>query len=65
MAPARFSPSRFLDDVRRHRVTYLNYVDKPLALILSTPERPDDADKTPRVAIVNGFDYRVVRTSPA
>ncbi|OBH66318.1 acyl-CoA synthetase [Mycobacterium colombiense] len=53
MVPARFSPSRFLDDVRRYRVTYLNYVGKPLALILSTPERPDDAENTLRVAFGN------------
>ncbi|MGZ4514084.1 MAG: fatty-acid--CoA ligase FadD1 [Mycobacterium sp.] len=53
MVPARFSPSRFLDDVRRYRVTYLNYVGKPLALILSTPERPDDADNTLRIAFGN------------
>jgi fatty-acyl-CoA synthase len=53
MVPARFSPSRFLDDVRHYGVTYLNYVGKPLALILSTPERPDDADNTLRVAFGN------------
>jgi fatty-acyl-CoA synthase len=53
MVPARFSPSRFLHDVRRYRVTYLNYVGKPLALILSTPERSDDADNTLRVAFGN------------
>ncbi|SPM42790.1 Acyl-CoA synthetase (AMP-forming)/AMP-acid ligase II, partial [Mycobacterium numidiamassiliense] len=53
MVPAKFSPTRFLDDVRRHRVTYLNYVGKPLALLLSTPERPDDADNTLRVAFGN------------
>jgi fatty-acyl-CoA synthase len=53
MVPARFSPSRFLGDVRRYRVTYLNYVGKPLALILSTPERPDDAENTLRVAFGN------------
>jgi fatty-acyl-CoA synthase len=53
MVPARFSPSRFLDDVRRYRVTYWNYVGKPLALILATPERPDDADTTLRVAFGN------------
>lgn len=53
MVPAKFSPSRFIDDVRRYRVTYLNYVGKPLALILSTPERPDDADNTLRVAFGN------------
>lgn len=53
MVPARFSPSRFLDDVRRYRVTYVNYVGKPLALILSTPEHPDDADNTLRVAFGN------------
>ena len=53
MVPARFSPSRFLDDVRRYHVTYMNYVGKPLALILATPERPDDAETTLRVAFGN------------
>ncbi|OBG40063.1 acyl-CoA synthetase [Mycobacterium alsense] len=53
MVPAKFSPSRFVDDVRRYGVTYLNYVGKPLALILATPERPDDADTTLRIAFGN------------
>jgi fatty-acyl-CoA synthase len=53
MVPAKFSPSRFIDDVRRHNVTYMNYVGKPLALILATPERPDDADTSLRVAFGN------------
>jgi fatty-acyl-CoA synthase len=53
MVPARFSTSRFLDDIRRHHVTYLNYVGKPLALMLATPERDDDADNTLRIAFGN------------
>src|ERR1700758_58363 len=53
MVPARFSPSRFLADIRHYNVTYMNYVGKPLALILATPERPDDADTTLRVAFGN------------
>jgi fatty-acyl-CoA synthase len=53
MAPARFSPSRFLTDIRRHNVTYMNYVGKPLALLLATREQPDDADNTLRVAFGN------------
>ncbi|MEE6138432.1 fatty-acid--CoA ligase FadD1 [Mycobacterium sp. 050128] len=53
MVPVKFSPSRFIEDVRRYGVTYLNYVGKPLALILSTPERPDDADTTLRMAFGN------------
>lgn len=53
MVPARFSTSRFLTDVRRHGVTYLNYVGKPLALLLATSERPDDADNTLRIAFGN------------
>jgi len=53
MVPAKFSPSRFIDDVRRYNVTYLNYVGKPLALILATPERPGDADATLRMAFGN------------
>ncbi|MGA8254632.1 MAG: AMP-binding protein, partial [Mycobacterium sp.] len=53
MVPAKFSPSRFLADIRRYRVTYMNYVGKPLALLLATPERPDDADNTLRAAFGN------------
>jgi len=49
----KFSASGFLSDVRRHGVTYFNYVGKPLAYILATPERPDDADNTLRVAFGN------------
>jgi len=39
----RFSASGFLPDVRAAGATYFNYVGKPLAYILATPERPDDA----------------------
>ena len=53
MVPAVFSASRFLDDVRRYGVTYMNYVGKPLAYILSTPEQPDDPDNPLRVAFGN------------
>jgi fatty-acyl-CoA synthase len=53
MAPARFSASRFLADVRHYRATYMNYVGKPLALVLATPEQPDDADNTLRAAFGN------------
>ena len=53
MAPARFTASRFLDDVRRYDATYLNYVGKPLAYVLATPEKPDDADNPLRVAFGN------------
>lgn len=42
----RFSASRFLADVRRHRATRFTYVGKALAYVLATPERPDDADNT-------------------
>jgi fatty-acyl-CoA synthase len=53
MVPAKFSPSRFLSDIRRYDATYLNYVGKPLALVLGTPEQPDDADNTLRAAFGN------------
>ena len=49
----RFSASRWLDDVRRYRATYFNYVGKPLSYILAVPERPDDRDNTLRVAFGN------------
>jgi fatty-acyl-CoA synthase len=53
MAPAKFSASGFLADLRRYGATYMNYVGKPLAYILATPERPDDADNPLRVAFGN------------
>ncbi len=43
-ASGRFSASGFLPDVRAAGATYFNYVGKPLAYILATPERPDDAE---------------------
>jgi fatty-acyl-CoA synthase len=53
MAPAKFSASGFLDDIRRYGATYMNYVGKPLAYILATPERADDAENPLRVAFGN------------
>jgi len=49
----RFSKSRFLADVRRYRCTLFNYVGSPLAYIMDTPERPDDADNPLRLAYGN------------
>jgi len=49
----KFSASGFLPDVRANGVTYFNYVGKPLSYILATPEQPDDADNTLRVAFGN------------
>ena len=40
----KFSASMFLDDVRRYRATYFNYIGKALAYVLTTPAGPDDAD---------------------
>jgi fatty-acyl-CoA synthase len=49
----RFSARGFLDDVRRFGATYANYVGKPLAYVLATPERPDDADNPLRLVFGN------------
>ena len=49
----KFSASGFLEDVRRYGITYFNYVGKPLAYILATPRRPDDADNPLRYAFGN------------
>ncbi len=53
IVPAKFSATNFLDDVRRYGATYMNYVGKPLAYILATAERDDDADNPLRVAFGN------------
>jgi fatty-acyl-CoA synthase len=49
----RFSASGFLPDVRRFGATYANYVGKPLAYVLATPEQPDDADNPLRLVFGN------------
>ncbi|MGN6299546.1 MAG: AMP-binding protein [Angustibacter sp.] len=49
----RFSASGFLPDVRRYGATYANYVGKPLAYVLATPEQPDDADNPLRLVFGN------------
>jgi fatty-acyl-CoA synthase len=49
----RFSASGFLPDVRRYAATYANYVGKPLAYVLATPELPDDADNPLRIVFGN------------
>jgi fatty-acyl-CoA synthase len=49
----RFSASGFLVDVRRFGATYANYVGKPLAHVLATPELPDDADNPLRLIFGN------------
>ena len=53
MVPAKFSATGLLDDVRRYGATYMNYVGKPLAYVLATAERDDDADNPLRVAFGN------------
>ncbi|EGD55588.1 fatty-acid--CoA ligase FadD1 [Gordonia neofelifaecis] len=53
MVPVKFSASRFADDLRAFGITYMNYVGKPLAYILATPERPDDADNSLRICFGN------------
>ena len=49
----RFSKSHFLDDVRRYGATLFNYVGNPLAYVMETPARPDDADNPLRLAYGN------------
>ncbi len=61
----RFSASRFLDDVRRYGATWFNYTGKPLAYLLATPERPDDADNPLRLAYGNEGSPHVVEAVAA
>ncbi|HXX89470.1 MAG TPA: long-chain-fatty-acid--CoA ligase [Acidimicrobiales bacterium] len=58
----RFSASGFLPDVRRHGVSYFNYVGKPLSYVLATPEREDDAQNPLRLVFGNeGAERDVAR----
>ncbi len=57
----KFSKHHWLEDVRRYGATYFNYTGKPLAYILSTPRRPDDADNPLRICFGNEGSARVAR----
>ena len=59
----RFSASRFLPDMRHYGVTWFNYTGKLLAYLLATPEHPDDADNTLRVAFGNEGSPHVVEAA--
>ncbi|GAB16724.1 long-chain fatty-acid--CoA ligase [Gordonia effusa NBRC 100432] len=48
-----FSASGFIADLHRYRVTYANYVGKPLHYILAVPPRPDDGATSLRVVYGN------------
>ena len=56
----RFSKTNFLSDVRRYRATLFNYVGNPLAYVMDTPERPDDADNPLRLAYGNEAPRRYI-----
>ena len=56
----RFSASRFLPDVRHYGATWFNYTGKVLAYLLATPEQPDDADNSLRIAFGNEGSPHVV-----
>jgi fatty-acyl-CoA synthase len=58
MVPAKFSASNFLSDIRRYGATYMNYVGKPLAYVLATPEQPDDAENPLRTVFGNEANDR-------
>ena len=58
MVPATFSASGLLPDLRRYGATYMNYVGKPLAYVLATPERSDDHHNPLRVAFGNEANER-------
>lgn len=58
MVPATFSASGLLGDIRRYGATYMNYVGKPLAYVLATPEQPDDHANPLRVAFGNEASER-------
>jgi fatty-acyl-CoA synthase len=56
----RFSASRWVSDIRHYGSTWFNYTGKPLAYILATPERADDADNPLRVAFGNEGSPEIV-----
>jgi fatty-acyl-CoA synthase len=57
----RFSATRWLGDIRRYGATFFNYTGKPLAYLLATEPRPDDADNPLRICFGNEGSAKVVQ----
>ncbi len=58
----RFSATRFVEDIRGHRVTYFNYVGRILSYILGQPEQPTDRDNSLQVVFGSEASPAEVRT---
>ena len=61
----KFSASGFLPDVRRHGVTYFNYVGRALSYILAIPEGPHDRDNVLRLGFGTEASVRDIDTFTA
>lgn len=48
---ARFSASRFFDEIREHDATIFNYIGAMLTMLHKQPARPDDRENRVRLAI--------------
>lgn len=48
-----FSARGFIDDLHRYRISYANYVGKPLHYVLAVPPRPDDTATSLRIVYGN------------
>jgi fatty-acyl-CoA synthase len=56
----KFSKTRWLSDIREFGATFFNYTGKPLAYLLSTPRRDDDAENPLRICYGNEGSAKVV-----
>ena len=56
---ARFSASRFWDDVRRYNVTHIHYLGGVLQMLLAQPPRSDDRTHGVRIAWGGGCSQEV------
>ena len=58
----KFSASRFLNDVRTHKVSHLIYVGELLRYLNNLPENPDDADNSLHAMMGNGLRPDIWKT---
>ncbi len=61
----RFSASGFVADLRRHGVTFANYVGKALTYVLATPETPGEAALPLRLVMGNEAPRSTRPASPS
>ena len=59
LAIAKFSVSRFWDDIRKYNATAFNYIGEVCRYLMNQPPKPDDSENPVRIVIGAGLRHEI------